>query len=407
MTYRAAIGRSSRASASIGSTSRPSAPEMALYLSLIVLALVGAGSVNARNIAPATAILEASFAISWLLIIQTGQLRRRALLILIVAMIYVSLKYALMDVFRPADLRDFVQAYKAFIYLIPLSFFAGRRVFSASRVSNVTTLLLWIFLTKYSYAKLFGLDHRPGVFTENNFELILLIGLVYVSYPAFAGAAGVRFLALLGIVLLSGSRSAAIAIVAAYGFLHLRPRQRHFAAHVTAALTILALVVLLFAARSSGADLSAIDRYVFLQVFVREVSSWPLWQLATGSMPLTPLSSGSCFQLGYYEKLFSFSGTGDCYSVVLHSYILRAIFDHGIIGLFLLYSALWMALSESGYAKFDRFGLLSIISASALSVSAFNSVYVAILLAVALGIRRDRPPHPPREPSAERQISSS
>lgn len=374
--------------------------ELAIYIPLIALAAIGVLSATTRNIAPATVVLEMSFLLATLLTMGAGKLRKRALPILLLAAIYVVSKYAIMDVYRPADDRDFVQAYKAFLYLVPLAFFVGRREFRDLRISRVTTLLLFAFLIKYSYAIVLGLDHRPGIYTENNFELILLVGLVYLSYPSFSRSSGFRFLMLVAIVLLSGSRSAAVAMAVAYGFLHLRPRQRHFFAHAAIALALLALVAVLFSTRSAGSELASLDRYTFLQVFLREVGTWPVWQLATGSLPLTPLSPASCFQLAYYEKLFSFSDTATCYSVVLHSFFLRAIFDHGLIGLALLYGALWFGLRESGYSKRDRLGLLSIVSASALSVSAFNSIYVAILFAIALALRRDTS-HAPRDGSRE------
>ena len=124
-----------------------------------------------------------------------------------------------------------------------------------------------------------------------------------------------------------------------------------------------------------------------MMVFVDEVRYWPAWKFLFGSMPLTPLSSASCSSLAYYHDLFSFSGDGRCYSVILHSYFLRVIFDHGIIGLAFLLLFMMISLRKSGYAKNEVFVFLGIICSSALSVSAMNSVFVSLAIALALGLR--------------------
>ncbi|WP_216073902.1 hypothetical protein, partial [Acinetobacter baumannii] len=92
--------------------------------------------------------------------------------------------------------------------------------------------------------------------------------------------------------------------------------------------------------------------------------------------PITALSPESCRSLSFYDVLFSYSGNGSCYSVILHSYFFRVIFDHGAFGLVLLFSFLAVALRKYGYSKMDVGVVIGILSASALSVSAMNSVFV-------------------------------
>jgi hypothetical protein len=108
----------------------------------------------------------------------------------------------------------------------------------------------------------------------------------------------------------------------------------------------------------------------------------------TGAFPLTPLSPGSCGSLAFYEILFSKTDPGVCYSVIFHSFLMRAVFDHGLLGLVLLYGLLWLGLRRSGMVVRDALALLGLITLSALSVSAFNSVFAAIVLAVAMGLDR-------------------
>jgi hypothetical protein len=144
----------------------------------------------------------------------------------------------------------------------------------------------------------------------------------------------------------------------------------------------------LFSARAEQDGGAPIDRVVFFKTFLYEVRDWPLWEFLTGSFPLTPLSPGSCGSLSFYDDLFSKTEPGTCYSVILHSFLMRAVFDHGLIGLGLLYGLLWWGLRRSGVAVRDSLALLGLITLSALSVSAFNSVFATIVLAVAMGLDR-------------------
>ncbi len=60
----------------------------------------------------------------------------------------------------------------------------------------------------------------------------------------------------------------------------------------------------------------------------------------------TPLLPASCADLSYYQTLFSYAGDGRCYSVILHSFIMRVIYDHGIIGFAFLIFCLFIYLDK-------------------------------------------------------------
>jgi hypothetical protein len=248
------------------------------------------------------------------------------------------------------------------------------------------------FLLKYAYSLVLGFADRPGVYIENNFELVLLIGLVLVAWPHLGARRDLVFAALAVTVLISGSRSAALGLVCVYAALYLRSGTRTWPLHLGGLAVVAWAVATVFSSRAAADGAVELDRLVFLHTFGYEVRDWPLWEFVTGSFPLTPLSPGSCGNLAFYEVLFSRSDPGTCYSVILHSFFLRAVFDHGLIGLVLLYALVWWGLRRAGTPLREAVALLALISVSGLSVSAFNNVFVAILLAVAMGLDRRTAP---------------
>jgi len=83
-----------------------------------------------------------------------------------------------------------------------------------------------------------------------------------------------------------------------------------------------------------------------------------------------------CSRLSFYDALFSYSGNGSCYSVVLHSFNMRILFDHGVIVAFICGSLLWKFMAGSpGKAKCCVIALLVL---NGLSVSSLNSIYAAL-----------------------------
>lgn len=396
---------------------RRNAVELILYGSLLGLAVVGLLSPGRYNLLPAETILEG------VLILTTGLLMSRvdacARSILLIALGYLSVKVALMALGGTDRWVDFFQAYKAFFYLLGFAFFVNRRCFDGRRLAKVSAILVVAFFIKYSYSLFygvavplshfatpspgtvaanssetldevgFGLDARPGIYHENNFELVMLLMMFYLGFPYAGRWRNAIFVVLIATVLISSSRSGALGLVLVYIGLCVRLSNRLWPLHLFGLGAVGYAVYALFARRDT-LGLTGIDRYRFLQTFLAEVQRWPLWEFVTGSYPITPLSPGSCTTLSFYKDLFSYSDPGVCYSVILHSYLLRAIFDHGLLGLILLWVMLAMALSRSGARRRDIVVLLGILLISGLSVSAFNSVFSGIGIAIALGLNRAR-----------------
>ena len=370
--------------------SRSTLTNHAYFYSFLIVGIVGLLSPFSYNLLPSNAIFEIVLVVCAALVFRIP--KRSVFLFAAASGLYLLLSFALMRLFQPAHPLDFAQAYKAFFYVIPLCVFYKRNVFDRASAAKLLKLLIILFLLKYGYSVALNLTprmgDRPGLFLENNFELIFLMIVFYVLRDDLGRQMISWFLALVAIIALSGSRSSMLAlIVLFYGLFLTRLTLKSF--FYMAGLALLGGATAgIFVLRSDGGGIQSIDRYNFAMVFLSEVSNWPAWKFAVGSMPLTPLSPQSCAHLSYYVDLFSFSGNGSCYSVILHSYILRVIFDHGALGLIFLISFIALSLTRSGYSRMESFIVLMIICSSSLSVSAMNSVFVSLALALALGIRK-------------------
>jgi len=163
----------------------PTPAERILFAALLMLALAGLLTPHAYNSLPAESILEVVFAAIFL--VTRWRVANRVAVIMTLASLYLVTKLLLMLAYRPAGIADFAQAYKAYIYLIVLCLIAGSQCYSVERLARIVKLLTILFAFKYGYSFALGLggrNHRPGLFAENNFELVLLIGVFYISYAA-------------------------------------------------------------------------------------------------------------------------------------------------------------------------------------------------------------------------------
>jgi len=156
-----------------------------VYGSLLVLGLVGLASPGIYNLLPAESLLEGVFLLAAVLSMARIDVAARSFLL--VALLYATVKVALMALGTSGAWLDFVQAYKAYFYLLGLAFFIRKGMFDGRRLARFSCVLVVLFFAKYAYSVVLGgLDARPGIYTENNFELVLLMGLFYLGFP-YAG----------------------------------------------------------------------------------------------------------------------------------------------------------------------------------------------------------------------------
>jgi hypothetical protein len=119
------------------------------------------------------------------------------------------------------------------------------------------------------------------------------------------------------------------------------------------------------------------------------VKDWGVSDWFFGSKFITPLPSSACQALSFYEQLFSRSGSGQCYSVILHSFWLRIIYDFGLTGVLFVFFVFFSILKTNSYGHIERNSLLVTMVLNGLSVSSFNSIFMVLSFFILARERRN------------------
>lgn len=282
-------------------------------------------------------------------------------------------------------LYDFLIIYKAIVYLALLSL-CSDRLFHTRDVVTLFKVLIVVFLLKYISARLFfGID-RPGIFTENNFELLMLMMLYALIQYFKLGLPKQYRWGLYLVVFLSGSLSGVGTLLVLTLMLSPTRRLMEFIKNYFALMAVGIIVVLVALSRFADFDsLQAIDRLLFAQVFWNEVKDfgWASWML--GTPVITPLNPASCEILSFYESLFSVGNPGQCFSVILHSFILRSIFDHGVLGTLAVFACSYYLVFRVYRNHWFALILLVLPALNGLSVSSFNNTFYAMAMVLVIG----------------------
>ena len=373
-----------------------------LFISFfLIIGMFGLASPYNYNVLPANFLFEALLFLIPITIIKLP--KRDIAPFAIIAILYVAASYISSAIRNPTHILDFAQAYKAFIYVLPLSFIYNRNLFDRDRMVFFLKIIILLFFLKYSYSILLKIDpqlsHRPGIYTENNFELIFLLIAFYILKDDFQNTAKRWFALIAAIVVISGSRSSIVALLIIYWGIYLNRLTYRTLLYLVIYSILIGIAAYIFSSRLGEQAITDVDRYRFFQVFLDEVRAWSVIDFISGSQALTPLSPISCASLVYYESLFSFSDDGSCYSVILHSYFLRVLFDHGVAGLIFLIWFIARALRGCNYNWTDVSIILGVLLSTALSVSAMNSIFSSLAIALAIGLKPGKTQFPNLAPN--------
>jgi len=308
-------------------------------------------------------------------------IRKRAAIPLLAISLYVVVGAGFAIGLRSVHPYDFMMAYKFLWYLLLLIPFSGRPVLDANQLARLLRICLVSFCAVYLGKVLIG-NSRPTFFTENNFE-ILLICLLFIS--AQIANDGVKFLdigLLLAVAVLSGSRSGAAlaALVVLLSFDYRKLKSGSALLVLFGGVAAVFAMAYVFMTRTSG-GIESIDRYNFLLGLLEATKGWSFFDFMVGAPRVSALPPIVCSRLSFYEALFSYSGDGTCYSVVLHSFVMRILFDHGVIVMVAVGALIWSLLKGANWRS--KAGVLMLLVANGLSVSSINSVYAALGLVVA------------------------
>ncbi|MDZ5077458.1 hypothetical protein [Nesterenkonia sp. HG001] len=357
--------------------------QRSLHWGLILCAAISVLFVGEFSPLPMTMLLDL-----WIIVFIVAVVRRGRLATLLPLSILAIYTYTrIMGVWATgAAWEDFFQAYRWLLYLVALAVAVGQRW---TRPGGLTTLTWWLISLATAKAAvtwvMYGSGERPGLFLENNFELALFSGLTAVVHRG-SPRSRLWLLLLLGLLtVLSGSRSGAVAYVLCVLYAMLSTETRDvFLRLASVAVPAVVAVIPLVIFRERADESEVIDRVRFLDFFLRETQHWGPLNWLVGTPPLTPLNPATCEELAYYDVLYSAQGDGTCYSVILHAFVLRLMFDAGILGAVLVLVLPWIFLRRAGVSALLTLTLMAIALTNSLSVSGFNNPYVALPFLLAI-----------------------
>ena len=245
--------------------------ENIIVYSVLILAFIGLTTFYTYNFLPAISLIELLFFSTSLFFIK--KLSKNIILYTSISFIYILYSFLVAYFFNNTNVLDFIQAYKAFIYVVMLSFVINKQIFSVNMIHKLLNILIFIFLIKYGYSRLLGFDDRPGVFTENNFELIFLLLIYHLSYILNNDKIKwLQFLAISIIFILSGSRSGIVALSFVFFMMTFSKFDWKFFLKFILLFFLAAAVLFIISQRlGSGGDVESIDRYKFLLMFLHDV----------------------------------------------------------------------------------------------------------------------------------------
>lgn len=294
-----------------------------------------------------------------------------------VTFFYVVLSYIYSIDFHHDNFFDFLKIYKCFVYLFFLTFLTNKKLMTYTGANRLIIILFSLFLLKYILMIVTGRSDRPTVYMENNFELMFLYALYLIRYTVTKE----KYLFLLGLVglitILSLSRSSLLMYSVLVLFVVYDSFKKTRVFIIPGAIIILGSVAYyIFTQRSDS--LQDVDRYRFMLVWWSNVNNWNFFQWLVGAERITALSPDSCSYMNYFKIMFSYKQDGTCYSVVLHSFIFRVLFDHGIIGFVALIYSVYVLLKRSRVRKDVAIVFIAIVLINGMSVSSFNNLFFAI-----------------------------
>ena len=293
--------------------------------------------------------------------------------VLLGSLVFIYLLYSAMNslFFQQDKLSDFLIIYKVFFYSL---IFLSIRMESFIRIEWLISffmVILFSILVKYMIGVIYFSIERPGLLYENNFELLFVNIIFYFLYgkSVLVKKYAVFFLIIIAIsTMISGSRSAALCFMITLLFI--------YKGGVRKILIVFPILIFLlfYQIYTRGFYFEEIDRFRFFIQFISLYKDFSLAEYIFGVEPITPLPIQVCDKFKFYAALISDIDSLKCYSVVFHSFILRALFDHGLVGFFIMMFIYYRIISRNIGSNFSHYALLLAV-ANGLSVSSLNSIY--------------------------------
>ena len=240
----------------------------------------------------------------------------------------------------------------------------------ATQILKITIILMFI---KYFLSHAFGLNSRPLLFHENNFELVIPLILLFCSKQK-----NILFsMLLILVIIMSGSKSA-IASLFLIPLILFTYRQNLLIKFVIS-IFMISFGYLIFLSYSEF--ILRIDRVFFFNNLIKFYDS-SILNILFGNFQVSPLQSGICNALSYMTEKVSFDGEKyTCFSRVINFSTIRIFVDFGIV-FGLLFYLLWFYSLNKLFPNYIGVTVFFIGFLNGLSVSGFANIYfvIAILL---------------------------
>lgn len=358
------------------------------FLATATLLMVGILSPYSHNILPVARIFDAIiiFIAAFMIYkVRISNIELLAIIFISSYFIYYTLSSTLLG---NAHILDVFQSSKFLVYVIIFIMLSKVPLMRGGEIKYLLLISLFAFFVKYAYSITLeftdSMSRRPGVLTENNFELIYLAGLFFFVKDSLKIREHILcLLILIAIMLMGGSRSAIASFMIASAVIYVKGNPVRTIAFIIPGMALLSAAYFIFESRG-GFDLNTIDRFRFFNLFMNEMDNRNALNWIAGDSYLTPMMPYTCQMLSFYEKLFSFNYDSTCYSVILHSFLFRVIIDHGLFVYLMTIFFSYYAIKKNTGDMYLALGIVALVTISGLSVSSFNSSIAAFMVLLAI-----------------------
>ena len=242
----------------------------------------------------------------------------------------------------------------------------------AIQIMKITCVLMF---TKYFISLVLGLNDRPYLFYENNFELVIPLAILFCLKQKSLFFS----IILISIIFMSGSKSG-IGTLILLPIIFFIYRQNLILKFL---IFIFLIIFSYFSVIYFFENLLLIDRFFYLlQLFKFYDTS--LINILFGNFQIAPLQNGVCHALSYMSDRVIFDGEKYiCFSRVINFSTIRLLVDFGLVFGSLIFFLWFYALTKL-FSFHNAFALFFIGLLNGLSVSGFGNIYFIVIIILLL-----------------------
>lgn len=251
----------------------------------------------------------------------------------------------------------------------------------ALQVMKITSTLMFV---KYLISHLLNLNDRPYLFTENNFELVMPLGLLFCYRNKSLGLT----ILLLLVIFMSGSKSA-------IGSLFLLPIISFaYTQNFMVKFMLASFLLLVTTSLVRFGIFDDVDRFVYITNVYSFYDFSPV-NLLFGGFHISPLLSSACEFFNYMgpEKVTKEGAKYVCYSRVANFTTIRLFIDFGIF-FGACFCFFWFVNLKKLFPEKIAVNLFFIGILNGLSVSGFGNIFYVITLLLVYSYCGRKPVYP-------------